>query len=130
MYLYNLFFQTTLTALKKANKILKSHDSAHKMFTFPCLQKIYQSRETFPFSTILRITTFQPSNISSRAGFKAAVFRAAPPERVPPAAARGCGLGRGGGGPGGGPEAAGRGRRHPPQPRPSAPPHQTRPRRA
>jgi hypothetical protein len=68
--------------------------------------------------------------ISSLAGSKAAVFRAAPPERVPPAAARGRGVGRGGGGPGGGPAAAGRGWRHPPQPRPSAPPHQTRTRRA
>jgi hypothetical protein len=45
---------------KKANKIFKSHDSAHKMFTFTCLQKIRQSRETFPFSTVFPITTFQP----------------------------------------------------------------------
>jgi hypothetical protein len=114
----------------KTNKIFKVHDSAYKMFNFTRLQNIHQSRETFPFSSVFRTTTFQPSNISSLAGSKAAVFRAAPPERVPPATARGRGVGRGGGGPGGGPAAAGRGRRHPPQPRPSAPPHQTCPRRA
>ncbi len=91
--------------------------------------KIHQSRRTFPFSTVFP-TWLVATYISSLAGSKAAIFRAAPPERVPPAAARSCGVGRGGGGPGGGPAAAGRGRRHPPQPRPSAPPHQTRPRRA
>jgi hypothetical protein len=125
----NLFFLTTLTAPKKANKNFKSHDSVQKMFYFTCLQKYTNLVRLSLYLLSLQPQLFNLANcykyISSLAGSKAAVFRAAPPERVPPAAARGRGVGRGGVGPGGGPAAAGRGRRHPPQPRPSPPPDQT-----